>query len=592
MNKKQITRWLKGQIQDSFTRGRSARFWLINSIGFGLFSGILIIIQAKLIAYILAESIVNHTPKKELASLFLILLLLVAIRAVFTYFSQITGYSCGESIRRQLRQKLFIYLKKQGLSEISKKPAGAWNNIIFEQVEEIQDFFAKYLPQMILAGIIPLIILSIVFPLNWAAGLIFMITAPLIPFFMIIVGMKAADANKRNFIALQRLSGSFLDRLSAMVTIRIFNQMENESNSLAEASEDFRIRTMQVLKLAFLSSAILEFFTAISIALAAVYFGFSYLDELHFGTYGNGKITLLTGLFILILAPEFFQPLRDLGTYYHAKAKAIGAAESIFTFLKETNTYESETQISKKILKPDINEFELIAKNLVVMANDKTPLTSPLDFSLVKGEKLAITGKSGAGKTSLINAIMGFLPYQGSLTINGMEISEINHEQLHQLISWIGQNPLLLHGTIRENVLLARPEADENTCINALSKAQGLDIIKNKKDGINSIIGDRSAGLSVGQAQRIALARAIVQNGDFWILDEPTASLDKKNEELITSSLKMITADKTALIITHRLNQLKHMDKILVMDKGKIIHKGNYEKLYNAGILNPIESRI
>ncbi|WP_412841641.1 ABC transporter transmembrane domain-containing protein, partial [Aeromonas dhakensis] len=211
--------------------------------------------------------------------------------------------------------------------------AGSWASLLLEQIENMQDFFSRYLPQMAIAVFIPVVILVAVFPVNWAAGLILLGTAPLIPLFMILVGVGAADANRRNFQALARLSGHFLDRLKGLRTLQLFMRTQAEGDAIRDASEDFRERTMEVLRLAFLSTAVLEFFAALSVALVAVYFGFSYIDHLNFGHYGT-KVTLFTGLFVLFLAPEFYAPLRELGAHYHAKAQAIGAAEQLLEFLE------------------------------------------------------------------------------------------------------------------------------------------------------------------------------------------------------------------------------------------------------------------
>lgn len=325
---------------------------------------------------------------------------------------------------------------------------------------------------------------------------------------MALVGMKAAEANRKNFKALQRLSGFFYDRLRGLATIRLFDRADAEAKQLEYASEDFRRRTMEVLRLAFLSSAVLEFFTALSIAITAVYFGFSYIGELNFGHYGI-TITLFTGLFVLILAPEFYQPLRDLGTFYHAKAQAIGAAESIVEFL-DTNA-EGSAKGNTTLPSPDA--VSISAENLEVFSPDGIQLAGPLNFHISAGEKIALVGPSGAGKTSLVNAILGFLPYRGSLTINGIEMSSLSQESWHREISWVGQNPMLVHGSVRENLCLSRPDVDSETLAKAVKNAYADEFINRLEKGYEHHVGDRACGVSVGRAQRIAVARALIQTG-------------------------------------------------------------------------------
>lgn len=562
---KQINRWLKQQ-------SKLAKRWLIISISLGVISTLFLLLQAGLLASILHQLIVEQTDKMQLIPQFVGLGLSVAVRAICTWGREIAGFKAGEQIRIYIRQMILDKLKALGPAYIKGKPAGSWATLLLEQVEDMQDFFARYLPQMSLSVLIPMLILVVVFPTNWAAGLIFLLTAPLVPLFMALVGMKASDANKKNFKALQRLSGHFYDRLQSMTTIRLFNRTADETEKLHGASEVFRSRTMDVLKIAFLSSAVLEFFTSISIAITAVYFGFSYIGELNFGYYGMG-ITLFSGLFVLILAPEFYQPLRDLGTFYHAKAQAEGAAESIIEFLQADVSLVSNGEA----LIPQQQELEIVARDLIVNSPEGSKLLGPLTFNISANTTTALVGPSGAGKTSLVNAVLGFLPYQGSLTVNGVEISQCNMAQWRKQISWLGQNPMLLHGSIKDNIALGKsdlPTAELDTVLKESHAKEFVDL-----HGLDYQVSDQSAGLSVGQAQRIALARAMLQNGNLWLLDEPTANLDAQSDQLVMQGIQSYTNRTTTLMITHQLLQLEQVDQILVMDKGRILERGTFAEL-------------
>ena len=422
-----LTKWLKSQ-------SKLAKRWLMLSVGLGFVSGLLLVGQAALLAHILHQLIIEHTDKSELVGHFIGLITVVGLRAACSWGREVFGYRCGEQIRLHIRQLIMQRLHNLGPAYIKGKPAGAWASLVLEQVEEMQDFFSRYIPQMSIAVLVPLTILVVVFPLNWAAGLIFLITAPLVPIFMALVGLGAADANRRNFKALQRLSGHFFDRLQGLSTLRLFNRAEAEAENLHVASDVLRKRTMEVLRLAFLSSAVLEFFSSISVAMVAVYFGFTFIGELNFGTYGI-PLSLFTGLFVLVLAPEFYQPLRDLGTFYHAKAQAIGAAESIVEFLNaEADEMEQGTD---NLPSPETIQIE--ANALEVLSPEGQVLAGPLTFAIKPNEHVALVGPSGAGKTSLLNAILGFLPYRGSLKVNGVELKALDHSQWRQAISWVGQ---------------------------------------------------------------------------------------------------------------------------------------------------------
>ncbi|MEZ9351742.1 heme ABC transporter permease/ATP-binding protein CydD [Vibrio splendidus] len=564
-----LNKWLKQQ-------SKLAKRWLMIAISLGVLSSVFLIAQAALLASILHQLIIENVDKSELVGHFAGLALSVVGRAGCTWGREIAGYRCGEQIRVYIRQLILDKLRELGPAYIKGKPAGTWATLLLEQVEDMQDFFSRYLPQMSLSVMIPFIILVVVFPVNWAAGLIFLITAPLVPMFMALVGMKAADANRKNFKALQRLSGHFYDRLQSMTTIRLFDRTNAETEVLKGASEVFRTRTMDVLKIAFLSSAVLEFFTSISIAMTAVYFGFTYIGELNFGHYGAG-ITLFAGLFILILAPEFYQPLRDLGTFYHAKQQAVGAAESIVEFLETdiTKVKSGNTQLDPA------QGINIEATDLKVLSPEGVQLVGPISFALNTRQSTALVGPSGAGKTSLINAILGFMPYEGSLKINGIELRDLDLASWRKTISWVGQNPLLLHGSIRDNVTLGKHDIADQVVENALEQSFASEFVN--EHGLDYMISDRSGGLSVGQSQRLALARAMIQDGQFWLLDEPTASLDTRSEQLVMKGINSNIENRTALLVTHQLAPLKSVDNILVMRDGGLVEQGHYSQLSTAG---------
>ncbi|MEZ9409356.1 heme ABC transporter permease/ATP-binding protein CydD [Vibrio lentus] len=564
-----LNKWLKQQ-------SKLAKRWLMIAISLGVLSSVFLIAQAALLASILHQLIIENVDKSELVGHFAGLALSVVGRAGCTWGREIAGYRCGEQIRVYIRQLILDKLRELGPAYIKGKPAGTWATLLLEQVEDMQDFFSRYLPQMSLSVMIPFIILVVVFPVNWAAGLIFLITAPLVPMFMALVGMKAADANRKNFKALQRLSGHFYDRLQSMTTIRLFDRTNAETEVLKGASEVFRTRTMDVLKIAFLSSAVLEFFTSISIAMTAVYFGFTYIGELNFGHYGAG-ITLFAGLFILILAPEFYQPLRDLGTFYHAKQQAVGAAESIVEFLETdiTKVKSGDTQLDPA------QGINIEATDLKVLSPEGVQLVGPISFALNTRQSTALVGPSGAGKTSLINAILGFMPYEGSLKINGIELRDLDLASWRKTISWVGQNPLLLHGSIRDNVTLGKHDIADQIVENALEQSFASEFVN--EHGLDYMISDRSGGLSVGQSQRLALARAMIQDGQFWLLDEPTASLDTRSEQLVMKGINSNIESRTALLVTHQLAPLQSVDNILVMRDGGLVEQGHYSQLSTAG---------
>ncbi|HDX1038475.1 TPA: cysteine/glutathione ABC transporter permease/ATP-binding protein CydD [Pasteurella multocida] len=540
-------------------------------------SSVILVINTYFLANLLHHLIMLNTARHELLPSFIGLVIGFALRAIILWVREQIGFKCGRILRNILRQKILDKIHQVGPATINNKPAGSWATIMLEQVENLHNYYARYLPQQALSAIVPVVILIAIFPLNWAAGLVLMITAPLIPIFMILVGIAAADSSQKNMATLAKLSGQFLDRLRGLETLRLFNRTEEQTQHIEKNTEDFRETTMDVLKMAFLSSAVLEFFTSISIALMAVYFGFSYLGELNFGTY-DAPLTLFVGFFCLILAPEFYQPLRDLGTYYHDRAAGIGAADVIVDFLEANHTTAQSTAQQNPHIESAV---EICAENLVILSPQGKPLTQSLNFSLPAGSHTAIVGQSGAGKTSLFNAILGFLAYQGSLKINGIELKEMNITQWRKHIAWVGQNPLLLQGSIKENLLLGDIEATDAQIDQALCLAQAKEFTD--KLGLNSEIKDGGLGVSVGQAQRLAIARALLRQGHLLLLDEPTASLDAQSENLVLQALQHMSQQQTTLMITHRIEDLKQCDTILVMQQGAIIQQGHFEQLKNTG---------
>ena len=564
---KQLQTWLK---QQSKLINKPLKLNLL----FAVSSTILLVVQTWLLASLLNDLIIKQVAREQLFPLFIALPLIFLVRAGLLYAREKIGFYSGKVLRQHLRQQIMHKLQQVGPATLAYRPVGSWATLALEQVENLHNFYARYLPQQYLSGFAPLILLLAIFPINWAAGLILLFTAPLIPLFMILVGMKAADANQRNITTLARLSGQFLDRLQGLENLRIFNQTKSQTEQIAERSEDFRETTMEVLKVAFLSSSVLEFFTSISIALTAVYFGFSYLGQLDFGGYGTA-VTLFSGFFCLILAPEFYQPLRDLGTYYHDKAAAIGAADTIEEFLSTEFLMAQQGTV-----KLDTGEIQLEAKQLEVLSPSGQTLTKPLNFQINAKEQVALVGPSGAGKTSLMNVLLGFLPYRGQLLINGVELKSLDLTAWRQQVSWVGQNPFLLQGTIRDNLRLADQTASDEQLRTALHQAYVAELA----DDLDKSLQDGGFGVSVGQAQRLAIARALLKKETpLLLLDEPTASLDARSESQVLASLHQLSCQKTTLMITHRIEDLQQADNILVMQSGQIIQQGKFTALANTG---------
>ncbi|MDH2998646.1 thiol reductant ABC exporter subunit CydD [Pasteurellaceae bacterium LFhippo2] len=574
---KHLQKWLRQQ-------QKVVKKWLYLNVLLGSFSALLMIGQMWLLATMLHQMIsLKRSPTEFILELGL-LLGCFAGRALLLWLRERTGFKAGQMLRLHLRQQIIDKLAQVGPMIIQQRPAGSWATLMLEQVENIHNFYARYLPQQFLSVIVPLVILCFVFPLNWAAGVILFVTLPLLPLFMALAGIKAAEANQRNIGILSRLSGQFLDSLKGLETIRLFGQAKAQTDNIYQRTEEFRTSTMDVLKMAFLSSAVLEFFTAISIAVMAVYFGFVYLGEINFGDYDLG-VSLFIGFFCLMMAPEFYQPLRELGVYYHDKAAAIGAADSLESFL--TEEIQSQTTGSSKL--PN-QQLEIVATDCVILSPQGKALSQLLNFKIETNKRIALVGQSGAGKSSLMNLLLGFLAYQGSVKVCGIELRDLNIEEWRSKLAWVGQNPQLIKGSLRENIMLGNQHSSEIELKEALKLSKADEFVY--RLGLDSEIQDGNIGLSGGQAQRIAIARALLRQHSLLLLDEPTASLDMQSEQQVLNALQNLNnAHKTTLMITHRVEDLEQSDEIWVMKQGQIVQQGNFIELSMQGFFKELLNR-
>ena len=565
-------RWLLKQVQP-------ARVWIGASIGLGFAGGLVLIAQAGLLANIIHAVFMDGLPRNLLLPLFGSYLAAVLLRAGLSWAREMTGFHAGAKVRTELRQAVMARIIKLGPGYTGRQRTGALSTTALEQVEGLHDFFAHYLPQLALAVMIPVAILAFVFPLSWAAGAILLVTAPLIPIFMILIGMGAESISQRNYQALARLGAHFLDVLQGMQTLKFFGRSRGEENKIALVSDDYRKKTMRVLRVAFLSSAVLEFLSSIAIALVAVYLGMSFLGYLNFGHYGR-PLNFAAAFFILLLAPDFYLPLRDLGTHYHARAEAVGAAKEIVRLLSADDPGISGTGQDL----PAADKIGVIFQSVdLAYESGSRSALKQVSITLHPGEHAALVGASGAGKSSVLKLIMGFIkPDQGRILVNGMSLSDMNPQFWWKHLTWIAQDPILFYGTIRENILMGRPGADEKDLKHAARSARVLDFSSHMPLGLDTPVGEQGRGLSRGQAQRVALARAFLKDAPLLLLDEPTAGLDAENEHLVIDALEELIIGKTVLLVTHRLYNIENIDRIHVMAGGQIIEQGTYQDLMTS----------
>ena len=554
---------------------RTARQWIVLSIALGIASGLLLILQARCVAGIIHSTVMEGLNRNDQWSVFIAILALIGARAILAWGRELAGFKAGATVREEVRMDLVRHITDRGPAFTSRHKTGALTSVAMEQVEGLHGFFAHYLPQLALSVAIPAAMLAVIFPISWAAGGLLLIAAPLIPLFMILVGMGAESISQRNFQALARMSAHFLDVLQGISTLKLLDRSREEAE-VVRVSDGYRRKTMSVLRVAFLSSAVLEFFSSISIALVAVYLGLSYLGYVAFGAWDK-PLTLAGGFFILLLAPELFLPLRELGTHYHSRAEAMGASGEILKILADDG--QEPTKGTRSLEPNKAVGIRCKDLHLTYVDSGRTALFG-VSFDLKAGEQVALVGASGAGKTTILNLLLGFMQADiGQIFVNNTPLDNVSMESWRRQLTWIGQDPVLLEGTLRDNIRMGRPEAAASAIAAAASAAGLSGFIAKLPDGLETRVGERGQGLSRGQAQRVALARAFLKDAPLLLLDEPIAGLDIENENRILASIRNLSRGRTVLMLTHRLAGLQDMDRILVMADGKIVQTGTWSEL-------------
>jgi ATP-binding cassette, subfamily C, bacterial CydD len=563
------------------------RRWVLATILLGVAAGLCTLVQAGLLAYILHSAIIETTARQSLLPFFAALCAVISGRALLAWGREICSQRASTLVRRSVRQQLLERLNAHGPVYVREKQTAPLASTVIERVEALHGYFAHYLPQKSLAMIVPLMIGLTAFSVSWAVGLIFLITAPLIPLFMIMIGRGAESLNQKNFQQLSRMSAHFLDTLQGLATLKLFHRSQDESARIAASSESYRKGTMAVLRVAFLSSAVLEFLTSVAIAMTAVFLGLTYLHYLDFGLYSR-ELTLQTGLFLLLLAPDVYQPLRELGTHYHARAEALGAAKELSAILADPPRQQGQAGTGSIRGEQSITlEVSHVHHSF---AHRQQPALQDLCLQVKAGEWLAIVGASGAGKTTLLNLLLGFLPLQqGEIRVNGHPLALLNLEEWQRLIAWVPQNPTLFFGSLAENISLQDPDISAGQIAAAVRQARLSDLIDQLPLGLDTCIGEQGNQLSGGQARRVALARAFAREAPLILLDEPTAGLDKENESLIMDSLQLLAQGKTVIMLTHRLDTAQLADRIAVMEVGAVIEQGSHQELL---ALNGVYARL
>lgn len=487
----------------------------------------------------------------------------IVVRLLAHYVQESVANRLGSAVKATFRERALEHMFKLGVQH--KERHGDVIHMLTDGLEQVDAYVARYIPQILYAIMIPLIMGIAIVDTLPIIGIILIITVPLIPFFMILIGKQADRLNKEQWERMSFLSGHFLDVLQGITTLKLFGRAKDQIKVIGRLSEEFKDSTLRVLRVAFLSALVLELVSTISTALIAVYLGLTLLD---------GEISFFSAFFILLLAPEFYTPFRQLGAAFHT---GMAGKTSILKYEEFMNRQPSLPIGGQSQLKGEVQAIEI--KDLTFTYADSENGVQHISLEAKRNSPIMLVGESGAGKSTIAHIIGGFLTApKGSVTIDGLDLCDIDIEWWRQQITYVSQHPHIMKGTLRDVLSFGMNVSDEEI-IEACKEVQLLDVINRQQDGLDTVIGEGGLGLSGGERQRVALVRAFLRKGQVLILDEVTAHLDVKTEAIISSAIKRLMDNKIVIIIGHRLQTMHWASTLYVLKHGRIIQQGSYVKL-------------
>ncbi|HEX7734526.1 MAG TPA: thiol reductant ABC exporter subunit CydD [Ktedonobacteraceae bacterium] len=559
---------------------------LILTIGWGMLGSALNIGQMYVLSMIISEVFLSHAGLARTGPWLLCFWCLSAGHALFILAREVSAQHGVICAQVSLRRRVFIHMLRLGPAWVQDERSGELVAVLSEGIERLEAYLARYLPQVVLSALVPLLILLAVFPRDPLSALLLLLTAPLIPLLMMLIGRRAERRSQAQWRALACMSAYFLDVIQGLTTLKLFGRSQDEQQRVARISETFRVKTMATLRLAFLSGAVLEFLTTMAIGLVAVILGVRLINQ---------QIALRDALFLLLLAPEFYRPLRDLGAARHAGLEGRAAAQRLRELLAQTRKTAlfsqavmgtSSLSFAELENKPGQGcassyqppwqregSLEIALHNLVyTYPGSEQPILCELSLVLPPGSCTALVGRSGAGKSTLARLLLRWLqPDKGAIVVNGYPIEQISSVDWRDYVAFVPQRPYLFYGSVRENILLARPSASSEELLKAAELAGALEFIQRLPRGFETPVGEQGARLSAGQVQRIALARAFLKDAPLLILDEPTSNLDPESEQAMRQALIQLARERTVLVIAHRLSTIAAASRVLVLEQGRIV---------------------
>ncbi|NNJ02995.1 thiol reductant ABC exporter subunit CydD [Streptomyces sp. PKU-MA01144] len=554
---------------------RATRLFLAAVVALGLAGAALVVAQAMLIADVVVGAFQRGLDTDGLLTPLVLLAAVAVGRGLVTWLTELAAHRASAAVKSELRQRLLEQAAGLGPGWLSGQRSGSLAALATRGVDALDDYFARYLPQLGLAVVVPVAVLARIVTADWVSAAVIVVTLPLIPIFMVLIGWATEARMNRQWTLLSRLSGHFLDVVAGLPTLKVFGRAKAQAEAIRKITSEYRRATLKTLRIAFLSSFALELLSTLSVALVAVGIGMRLV---------HGDLDLHTGLVVLILAPEAYLPLRQVGAQYHAAAEGLAAAEEIFRVL------ETPVRAAGTAPVPAARGVRLELDSVTVRHEGRAvPSLDAASLTVEHGETVALVGPSGAGKSTLLDVVLGFVaPDEGTVRVGApgaglVDLDSVDRAAWHRQIAWVPQRPYLFAGTIAENVRLARRDADDAEVLAALREAGAEDFITALPQGVDTVLGEDGAGLSAGQRQRIALARAFLADRPLLLLDEPTAALDGETEAGIVDAVRRLARGRTVLLVVHRPALLSVADRVVELGSARQVAAGEE----TTGLLAP-----
>ncbi len=519
---------------------RATRRYLVVAVAVGVATAVVVLAQAWLLALLVDAGFVHHKGPSQLRGPLLALAVVLFLRASLLWATEAAAARSSAQAKSELRSSLLEHAVDLGPGAISARGVADLTTLATRGVDALDGYFARYLPQVILSVLVPVAVLLVLVHSDLTSALIVAVTLPLIPIFMILIGSATQSRMNAQLGGLQRLAGHFLDVVSGLTTLKIFGRARSEEASVRETTDAYRVMTMRTLRVAFLSGLVLELLAMLSVALVAVSVGLRVVD---------GDLGFRTALFVLILAPEAYLPLRAVGASFHSSAEGVAAVEQVFAVLEE-----APRPRGLRADVPDARSSALEFRGVSARyAGRSQPVLDEVSLTVQPGTIVALTGPSGAGKSTLLAVLLGFVPpSSGSVLIGGVDIAELDPDAWRSQLAWVPQRPYLFAGTLADNVRLGRPDASDQEVEDALDAAGLSGLVALADEGVHDRLGEHGAGLSAGERQRLALARAFLLDAPLLVLDEPTAALDAETEAEVVAAVERLARGRTVLLVAHR----------------------------------------